>query len=263
MAKMTLLDIVQDILNDIDGDEVNSISDTEESTQVAQIVKTTYYEMLGRRNWPHLSKLTVLTSLADSSHPTYLNTPENMSRMEWFKYNKIKSGETKNRYDTIVWKDPDEFIALTNDRDVSKTNVEEITDFDGAKFQIFNDKAPKYFTSFDDRYIVMDAYDSDVEATVQGSKTQVRLYLLPDWTVDDTFIPDLPSETFPALLAEAKSVSAFKLNEVVDQKAEQQSERQQKRLSVDGWSVNGGIRYPNYGRKKPISTNRTLFNKEP
>jgi len=42
MAKMTVLEIVQDILNDIDGDEVNSIDDTLESEQVAQIVKSTY-----------------------------------------------------------------------------------------------------------------------------------------------------------------------------------------------------------------------------
>ena len=42
MAKMTLLAMVQDILNDMDGDEVNSISDTVEAEQVAQIIKTTY-----------------------------------------------------------------------------------------------------------------------------------------------------------------------------------------------------------------------------
>jgi len=52
--KLTLLEIVQDIMNDMDGDEVNAISDTIESQQVAQIVKTTYLEMMANRNWPHL-----------------------------------------------------------------------------------------------------------------------------------------------------------------------------------------------------------------
>ena len=65
MAKLTLLEIVQDIMNDMDSDEVNSISDTEESSQIAQIVKTTYFEILGRRDWPHLSKFTNLNSISD------------------------------------------------------------------------------------------------------------------------------------------------------------------------------------------------------
>ena len=55
--RMTLLEIVQDVLNDIDSDNVNSIRDTVESEQVAAIVKSCYFEMIGNRNWPHLKKL--------------------------------------------------------------------------------------------------------------------------------------------------------------------------------------------------------------
>jgi hypothetical protein len=42
-AKMTLLEIVQDVLNDMDSDEVNSISDTVEATQIANICRSVYY----------------------------------------------------------------------------------------------------------------------------------------------------------------------------------------------------------------------------
>ncbi len=38
MAKMTLLEIVQDIMSDMDSDEVSSINDSVESLQVAQHV---------------------------------------------------------------------------------------------------------------------------------------------------------------------------------------------------------------------------------
>jgi hypothetical protein len=41
MAKMTLLEIVQDILSDMDSDEVNSINDSVESLQLAQMIKST------------------------------------------------------------------------------------------------------------------------------------------------------------------------------------------------------------------------------
>jgi hypothetical protein len=262
MAKLTLLEIVQDIMNDMDSDNVNSISDTEESMQIAQIVKTTYFEMIGRRDWPHLSKLTTLLSLGESARPTHLGTPSNMVRLDWFKYNKKQTGDTRNRFKDVEYKYPDEFIAITNERNLDNANVIEVTDYDGAKFQVFNDVQPKYFTSFDDKYIVLDSYDASLESTVQASNTQVRIYTIPTWTVDDDFVPDLPMETFPALLAEAKSVASFKLENEVDQKAEQQSERQQKRLSVNGWSVHGGIRYPNYGRRTGRVTSGSLFNKE-
>ena len=40
----------------------------------------------------------------------------------------------------------------------------------------------------------------------------------------------------------------FKLKEVQDIKSEQEAGRQQRWLSRKAWTVNGGIRYPNYGR---------------
>ena len=42
MAKDTLLEIVQDILSDADGDEVNSISDPVESEQCAKILRNEF-----------------------------------------------------------------------------------------------------------------------------------------------------------------------------------------------------------------------------
>ena len=147
MAKSTLIEIVQDIMNDMSSDEVNSISDTEESVQIAQIIKTTYFEMIDRRDWPHLSKFGVLDSVGDILKPTHLGTPDNMTRLDWFKYSKKRSGETRNRFQDMVYKHPDEFILETNNRNLDESNVIEITEFGGAKFQIKNDKQPTYYTS--------------------------------------------------------------------------------------------------------------------
>jgi len=261
MPKLTLLSIVQDILNDMDSDEVNSISDTEESVQIAQIVKTTYFEMIDRRDWPHLSKFGVLDSVSNTARPTHLGTPDNMARLDWFKYNKKRTGDTRNRYQDIKYIYPDEFIARTNDRNLDNTNIIEVTDYGGAKFQVYNDRQPTFYTSFDDNYIVLDSYDSVIESAVQGGNTQVRIYTIPTWSAVDTFVPDLPMEAFSGFLAEAKSVAAFKLDDTVDQKAEQQAERQQQRLSKDGWVVHGGIRYADYGRPRSRVTSTNLFDK--
>lgn len=246
--KYTLLEIVQDVMNDMSSDDVGSISDTEEAIQIAQIAKTTYFEMIARRDWPHLSKFSVLQSVSDSLKPTHLKVPENVSRLEWFKYNKKKLDETRNRYQEMVYKHPDVFIKDTNDRNLDKGNIVEVVDFGGASLQIRNDIQPTYFTSFDEEFIVLDSYDNTVENTLQGPNTQVRVYTTPVWQVLDNFVPDLPMEAFPALIAEVKSVAVFKLDREIDTKSEQQSTRQQKRLSMQSWVVNGGVRYPNYGR---------------
>jgi hypothetical protein len=68
--KKTLLEMTQDILNDMDSDEVNSISDTVEAQQVANIIKTCYNEMISNRDWPHLRKLVQLDSLQTLRSPT-------------------------------------------------------------------------------------------------------------------------------------------------------------------------------------------------
>ena len=57
MAKMTLLEMVQDIMSDMDSDEVNSINDSQEATQVAQIIKSTYYNIIDGRDMPFLYEL--------------------------------------------------------------------------------------------------------------------------------------------------------------------------------------------------------------
>lgn len=54
MPKLTLLDIVQDVLSDMDSDEVNSINDSIEALQVAAIAKSTFYNIIDGRDWPHL-----------------------------------------------------------------------------------------------------------------------------------------------------------------------------------------------------------------
>ena len=46
MAKLTLLEMTQDIMSDMDSDEINSINDSVEALQVAQIIKTTYYNII-------------------------------------------------------------------------------------------------------------------------------------------------------------------------------------------------------------------------
>lgn len=249
MAKMTLLEIVQDILNDLDSDEVNSIDDTFESAQVAQMVKSTYLAMMSNRNWAHLRRGIQIAASGAASTPTHMNVQQGIKEICFINYNCIEDGETRKKYKEMKYLHPDDFLRLVNQRNNDESNVDVILDPSAIELLIRNDINPTYYTSFDDETLVFDAYDSAVEATLQQSKIQAVAYVMPEWTHTDTAIPDLPEEAFTALLEEAKSRAMFKLKQTNDAKAEQEAGRQHRWLARKNWAVQGGVRYPDYGRK--------------
>jgi hypothetical protein len=263
--KMTLLSMVQDILNDMDSDEVNGIEDTAESLQVAQIIRTTFYEMIARKEWPHLRRMTTLQSVSDSETPNYLSLPDSAVRMDYLAYNRRLSIEDRDIFHEVAYLYPDEFIRHCNRRNTDNDNVIVVTDpTGGVRLNILNDHAPQYWTSFDDKNIVFDAYVSAVEDTMRGSESQAELYNEPtSWLMEDSFIPDLPGEAFPALLSEAKSVAFMAIKQMANQKEEQRAVRQHNMLAQRGWVTKGGVRYNNYGRRsgKKAARNNGLFNK--
>lgn len=246
--KLTLLEIVQDILNDMDGDEVNSIDDTFESAQVAQIVKSTYFAMISNRNWPHTKQAINIDPSGDAALPTHMVLQQEIKELVFINYNKVKKDETRKLYKSIKWLEPDDFLRVTNRRNNDESNIDVIVDPTGVELLVKNDLAPTYYTSFDDTTLVFDSYDIEVDTTLQSSKIQAQAYVMPSWSQVDDFIPDLPSEAFTALLEESKSKAMFKLKQVSDIKAEQEANRQQRWLSRKAWRAHGGIRYPNYGR---------------
>jgi hypothetical protein len=256
--KLTLLDIVTDILNDMNSDVVDSIDDTAEAAQIAQIVKSTYFAMISNRDWPHLRRGIKLDASGTSSKPTHLKLPDNVKRMSFVHYNKAALGETRRKYLPLKWVDSDEFLRMTNSRNDDADNVDVITDYSGIELLIRNDKAPEYYTSFDDDHLVCDSYDKLVDDTLQQSKTQAQGYVNPIWEMSDDFVPDLPEEAFTLLQEEAKSRASLKLNQTQDQKAEQEAGRQNRWLSRSAWRVKGGIQYPSYGRGRVKVTDPTF-----
>jgi hypothetical protein len=246
--KQTLFEIVDDILNDLDADKVNSITDTVESEQVAQIVKSCYYEMLSNRNWPHTRKLVQFEALGDVTKPNYLLSPDNMKELVFFKYEMQKAGDPVPLLVEVKYKHPDDFLRLTARR--TGPDIQQVVDFSGSTLLIYNNAAPQYWTSFDDVHVVTDSFDSAVESSHQKSKTQALAFMYPSWTMEDTFVPDLPSDAFSALIEEAKSTAFLALKQMPNQKAEQKAGRQQRWLSRKAWNLHGGVRYPDYGRKR-------------
>ena len=248
MAKLTLLEMVQDILSDIDSDEVNSINDTPDALQIAGVVKSSYFAILDSKDsWPHLRTLMALDASGDTAKPTHMKLPDNVKALETVKYNKVKTGETQTKFRDITYLEPEEFLDKVNVYNTDATNVTLVTDFSGVSVPVKTDQGPEYWTSFDDEWLVFNSYDSAVDSTLQSSKTQCMAYRQPAWTVDDSFTPDLPDEAFSYLLAESKKIAFSRYKQVAEGTSVEQATRGRRAMSRKSWRAAGGFSQPNYG----------------
>lgn len=259
MAKMTLLEMTQDILNDIDGDEVNSIDDTTESQQVAQIIKSTYFALMHYRNWRSNLTLLQLTASGDVSLPTHVMLPDKLSQLEIVNYDCARDEHRRKIYRPVRYIYPEEFLRRQNQFNDTNENIDVIQDPSGIQLMIRNDIPPTVWTSFDDKFLVFDSYDKEVDSTIQSHKIQAMGYMTPEWNQIDEFVPTLPEEEFTLLLEEAKSRAALKIRQVADQKAEQEAGRQRRWLAGHSWRAHKGSRTPDYGRRSRRCRGRGHF----
>lgn len=247
--KPTLLDIVTDILNDMDGDFVSSINDTDEASQVAQIVKSTYRALMSNRNWPHTTRVINITPYSNSELPTHARLEDDVKELISVYYDVRRNDNPQLNYRQVRYLDPDDFLRHVNQRNSIDPNSTVVLDPSGVKLIISTNKAPEYYTSFDDTTMVFDSYDALVDSTIQANKTQIRAYTIPAFELVDDFVPDLPLEAFTLLMEEAKSKAMFHLKQTQDIKAEQESGKQNRWMSRKAWKTHEKDIYPyNYGR---------------
>lgn len=236
--KRTLLSMVQSVLSDMDSEPVNSIFDTEESQQVASVFRDTYFNIIAARDTPEHDQLVKLTALSDSALPVLLQYPENVKEVRLFEYNGKE----------VYWKDPIKFLdSLPNADDADVISFVDPTS--GITLTARSNKDPRYYTSFDNFYVVCDSYDSSIDTTLQESKTRCWGTKYPTFTLSDSFIPDLTEVVFPYLLAEAKSVCFSIFKSGSDPKIEQASRRLKNGIQSDRFKTKRDPRRNLYGRR--------------
>ena len=248
-AKMTLLEIVQDVLNDIDSDEVNSISDTVEATQIANVCRSVYYDVITTVDLPEHMELMTVSGLSNSSRPNYMDA-NSVTEIKELRYNVSETiGELE--YKLIDYVPPDEFIQKIVTRDTSQTEVIIVTDpTNGISLPILNNKMPDYYTSFDDRYLCFDSYESSVDNTLQTSKTMVLGVKLPSFTMVDSAVPDMDDTIFPYYLAEVKSRCFSMFKGGPDAKVEQFARKHRYFQRNNRWKTGEQRVLNDYGRRR-------------
>ena len=256
--KMTLLEMVQDILSAIEADEINSISDIPEGQQVAEIIRDTYFQMLGWATTPELHNAYFnLEGLGDVTRPTYLKLPDNVKELFWFQYDRQEDGDTQADYVKLRFCTTEEFFNRVHMRDLDESNVISYNTTDGVPLYIENDKGPEFYTIVEDNLIICDSFDSAVDATLQGAKTVAAGEEEATFTITDSFTPSLDSNLFPFLLAESKATAFANIKQTVNNKIERQAREQKVRHQSERHRFEQQNRFntrnqgANFGRRRP------------
>lgn len=232
MAKLTLLEMVQNILSAMDSDEVNSIFDTVESQQVVEVIKETYDEQFNNITIPEMVGIVTLESVSDVTRPNYLKFPSNTKSIEWLRYR-----GADERYTELTYCDPEDFFKMVLENTATGSNTMLITDSSGVQYYIKTNRTPHYYTVSDDNFLIFDSYDASWDTTLQSSKTFAWGTKEPVWEMQDDFIPLLDSNLFPLLLSEAKSTCFINFKQISSTKEEQRARRQRIRMQNNKWKA--------------------------
>lgn len=257
--KSTLLELTQAILSAMDSDEVNSINDTTESLQVANVIKFVYNDIISRANLPEHFDMFELNASGDVTKPTLMYRPANLQNLLWIKYDKREVGDTESNFQKVNYLEPKEFvdrILSYSQQDQTDVVTYTISTSNSSSVEIngLNNKAPDYYTSWDDNLILFDSYDVSVDTTLMKNKTMVYGEYEPTFTMSDSFTPDLDSRQFSLLLNEAKAMAFAEVKQTEHARAERNAKRgwvtlQNQKQAIPAKYPNFNT-LPNYGKKR-------------
>lgn len=227
--RKSLLDMVQLILSALDSDEVNSIADTIEATQVAKIVESTYYDIITDIRMPEHSTAFQLIASGSSTKPCVMTVPTNVTKVDEIRYNYKTADEDYPNYKLLQYVTFYDFMqsqqAYRNDvSDVGSMVVQ----FNGGDYTFVfkNNKMPSFYTTCDDNTILFDSYDNTEDSTLQKSKTMCLGSVYPAWSMTDTFYPDIDPTQFSLLINRAKTRAFKELKQQDNQESAGESRRQ-------------------------------------
>lgn len=256
--KRTLLELTQDILVSLDGDEVTAITDTAESAQVAAIIRQCFYEIAANAKLPEHFALFELTETSSSS-PTIMTKPTDVITIEWIKYDNKLTADTPTDYRDVRYVDRKYLIEMglaldttdtTNIATFNYTIGSDIFPFPHQKTQF-----PLYYTTYNDSTIVFDGYYSAEDSFLRKTKTMCYGLKESSWTHTDSAVPSLDHKLHNLLFQEAKAQCFTELKQVTNDRAEKKARRGWQTLYKEKNDIQGQDPYwdktklPNFGRR--------------
>lgn len=276
--------MTQDILSNMSSDEVNSISDTPESLQVATIIKQKYYDIVSRGDLPEHNQIFQLNPSLTSNEPVLMFVPDGIGHIEYIKYfdSNILDGNTIDTdthdinvdivntlttdpqappgYQYVTMLPIKQFLEMVNNFNPTDDDVESFTFADTSNnfpgnftFYYKNGQQPRYCCILSNYYVIFDSFDNTQDSTLQSGKTMCFGQVVPTFSLVDGFIPDLDSQQFPLLLNESKALAFYELKQLPHALAAQEIKRQWSTVQKNK-SINNRPTYfdelPDYGRTR-------------
>lgn len=253
--RYTLKEMVDLILNAMDSDSVNSISDTVESLDVANTIKSCYYDLATDLNLPEHNKFYELNASGDNAKPVLMTLPTNATRLDYLKYDVRLDGETTPDYLLLQRVEVEDFFRrqeILRDYDSSVATMTFTSNGESFEYFYWNDRAPVFYTTYDDRTLLFDGHDALLDTTLQKSKTMAWGGIYPTFTLEDAFYPDLDPTQFSLLINKSKVRCFNEKKQMVNPEALKEERRQriivQKRQRAISTSSELN-KHARYGRK--------------
>lgn len=253
MIRYSLLQLVSKVLSSIDGDEVNSISDTTESLQIVHCAEIVYNDLITQADLPEQYDIFNLTASGDNALPIVMYRPDGYETVDWVKYKKTVDTETTwTLLKPILF---DEFLTRQDGLNPSDDGVDTLTlTSNGSTMEIryYTDRDPDWYTTFNDNTILFNSYDNTVDTTLQSVKTLCYGQRSELFLGVDSFIPAFDSNMHQLWLHETKALASAEVRQVPNNKAEKSARKGWIKLQDMKEAINTGSYYhrlPNYGRK--------------
>ena len=255
--RYTLLELTQLILSSLDGDEVNSVSDTVESVQVTAILKNVFYDMATELDLPEHETLFELVASGDNDIPAMMTIPADVTKLNWIKYDNKASADTYKDWKEVTFIGLQDMISRSMSLREETSNVgSQIITANGEshEFLFRTNEQPTVYTTFDDEQLIFNSYNTTEDTTLQAAKTMCHGAVYPVFTIADTFAPDLDPTQFAYFIQKAKVRAHFELRQLQHAEAAGEARRQKigiqrkQRRTEDGTALQ---RVQRYGRTKP------------
>ncbi|MEE8208003.1 MAG: hypothetical protein V3T88_03485 [Nitrosomonadaceae bacterium] len=248
MAKRTILKLVQELGASIGSDEIDTLNETIEATEIATILEQTVDEIISRKRWEFLKdRVRQLDARTGGSlQLNTLNIPSDVTRVNCVKYRSDNDVET---YHLLTYKQPCDFLELVQARDPADADTIKQVNEDGVSLFIMTNIAPQFYTSFDEEIITFDAYD-DTRGTgnlIADSVIIADIVPVTDYT-DPAAVLNIPERMESLVFNEALSTCNYRLRQTRDPKADRVALRQHRALREQEHVTNRDFKERSYGR---------------